>query len=223
MANTLTIKDINKDLFWELATSGIVADYQVNIVKDYLYMLCEQLKKDLDISFRTDGYNITNEQLGIKIPSIDCTDYDKVLKIIEKFLSENSQENKFGVNTNKLANEWGYSFSEIAITPYYEGNGKWHAYDEYSQPKVFEVMYFGVFGEFHKDLGFAQELGKKYLEQDNWNEKKHFKGSIPELNGLNVTFAKNGNITVKSPSKDFIERVAFWYSIVDPKNKNHVR
>ena len=219
----LNIKDIDKDFFWELATSGLVSDYILNIADDYLRLVAEKLKKDLDINFYVRDDKIVNEQLNISIPSTDCVDYDRVLKIIEKTLGDNSQENEFGINTNKLANDWGYTFSHTESSPYYEGDARWHAYSEYSQPEVFEVMYFGVFGEWHKDLAFVQDLKKKYLVQDKWNEKYHCKTNIPELNNIFVTFSKNGNISVKNPSREFLERVSFFYDVCDPKNKNHVK
>lgn len=219
----LEIKDIDEKLFWDLANSGIVDDWSLHIVSDYLYMIVEKLKKDTDLHFRVVDYNIVNEQLGISIPSTECTSYDNILKIIEKSLGETSKENPYGVDTNKLASDWGYSFSSTSMTPYYEGMGKWHAYDEYSQIRVFEVMYFGVFGKFHKDLEFAHELGKKYLVQDNWNERYHYKGNISELDNIFVIFAKNGNITVKNPSKDFLDKLQFFYDICDPKFKNHAK
>lgn len=219
----LNIKDIDKDFFWELATSGLVSDYVLNIADDYLKLVTEKLKKDLDINFYVRDDKIVNEELGISISSTDCVDYDKVLNLIEKFLDESSKENEFGINTNKLANDWGYTFSHPDSSPYYEGNGRWHAYSEYSQPKAFEVMYFGVFGEWHKNLEFAQDLKKRYLVQDNWNEKYHFKGNISELDDIFVTFSKNGNISVKNPSKEFLERVSFFYDVCDSKFKNHTR
>jgi hypothetical protein len=168
------------------------------------------------------GY-LYNDEIGFKIPTSTITTYDDLLKDIEKFLSENSAENEFGVDTNKLASQWGYSFSHTAETPFYEGDGKWHAYDEYSQKRVFEVLFFGVFNEYHKDYGWAMDISKKYLVQDNWNQLFHFKGNISELDNLFVTFAKNGNITVKNPSKEFLERLQFFYDVCDSKFKNHAR
>ena len=219
----LLIKDIDEKLFWDLANSGIVGDWSLHIVSDYLYMIAEKLTKDTDIRFRVEDYNIVNESLGISIPSTECTSYNNILKIIEKSLSESSKENEFGVDTNKLASQWGYSFSHTAETPFYEGDGKWHAYDEYSQKRVFEVLFFGVFNEYHENYDWARDVSKKYLVQDNWNEKFHFKGNISELGDLFVTFAKNGNITVKNPSKEFLERLQFFYDVCDSKFKNHAR
>lgn len=219
----LLIKDIDEKLFWDLANSGIVGDWSLHIVSDYLYMIAEKLTKDTDIRFHVEDYNIVNESLGISIPSTECTSYDNILKIIEKSLSESSKENEFGVDTNKMKNEWAYTFSNTSSSAYYEGNARWHAYDEYEQPPIFEVLYFGCFGEFHKDLGFAQDMKKRYLVQDQYNQLFHFKGSIPELDNIFVTFAKNGNISVKNPSKEFLERVSFFYDVCDSKFKNHAR
>ena len=219
----LLIKDIDEKLFWDLANSGIVGDWSLHIVSDYLYMIAEKLTKDTDIRFRVEDYNIVNESLGISIPSTECTSYNNILKIIEKSLSESSKENEFGVDTNKLASTWGYTFSNTSSSAYYEGNARWHAYDKYEQPPIFEVLYFGCFGEFHKDLGFAQDMKKRYLVQDQYNQLFHFKGSIPELDNIFVTFAKNGNISVKNPSKEFLERVSFFYDVCDSNYKNHTR
>lgn len=217
----LLIKDIDEKLFWDLANSGIVGDWSLHIVSDYLYMIAEKLTKDTDIRFRVEDYNIVNESLGISIPSTECTSYDNILKIIEKSLGETAKENPYDINTNKLASTWGYTFSNTSSSAYYEGNARWHAYDEYEQPPIFEVLYFGCFGEFHKDLGFAHDMKKRYLVQDQYNQLFHFKGSIPELDNIFVIFAKNGNISVKNPSKEFLEKVEFFYRITDPKKKNH--
>ena len=219
----LLIKNIDEKLFWDLANSGIVGDWSLHIVSEYRYMIAEKWTKDTDIRFRVEDYNIVNESLGISIPSTECTSYDNILKIIEKSLSESSKENEFGVDTNKMKNEWAYTFSNTSSSAYYEGNARWHAYDEYEQPPIFEVLYFGCFGEFHKDLGFAQDMKKRYLVQDQYNQLFHFKGSIPELDNIFVTFAKNGNISVKNPSKEFLERVSFFYDVCDSKFKNHAR
>lgn len=215
------LDNIDRDFFWKLVDEGY-GEYR-GIEDAYLYMISKKLSKDTDINFRVENGYLYNDSIGFKIPTSTITTYDNLLKEIEQFLSANSQENEFGVDTNKLANEWGYTFSTTAISPYYEGNGKWHAYDDYSQKRVFEAFYFGVFGEFHKDQTWAFETSKKYLVQDDWNQKYHYKGTISELDGLNVTFAKNGNITVKTNDKEFYDRLKFFYDICDPKFKNHAR
>ena len=220
----LTVKDVNEKLFWELANSGIVGDWSLHIVEDYLYMIAEKLKKDTEINFRVEDYNIVNEQLGISIPSTDCTSYDKILQIIEKSLGETAKENKFGVDVNRMKNEWGYTFSNTSMSPYFETNArKWKSYDEFEQAKVFEAFYFGVFGEYHKTGEFISDMKKKYLVQDNWREQNHYRGAIDELNGLEVSFAKNGNISVKTKDAEFWERINFWYDTLDEKFKNHAR
>ncbi len=220
----LEIKDIDEKLFWDLANSGIVGDWSLHIVSDYLYMIAEKLKKDTDIHFRVEDYNIVNEQLGISIPSTECTSYDNILKIIEKSLSETAKENPYDVNTNQMKNEWGYTFSNTSMSPYFDTNArKWKSYDEFEQAKVFEAFYFGVFGEYHKDGTFISDMKKKYLVQDNWREQNHYRGAIDELNGLEVSFAKNGNISVKTKDEEFWNRINFWYDILDEKFKNHSR
>ena len=220
----LAVKDVNEKLFWELANSGIVGDWSLHIVSDYLYMIAEKLKKDTEINFRVEDYNIVNEQLGISIPSTDCTSYDKILQIIEKSLGESSKENKFGVDVNRMKNEWGYTFSNTSMSPYFLTNErKWKSYDEFEQAKVFEAFYFGVFGEYHKNGEFISDMKKKYLVQDNWREQNHYRGVIDELNGLEVSFAKNGNISVKTKDAEFWERINFWYDTLDEKFKNHAR
>ena len=214
------LENIDRDLFWELVDEGY-ASY--TIIDAYFYMLSQKLSKDTDIRFRVENGYLYNDEIGFKIPTSTITTYDNLLKDIEKFLSENAQENKFGVDTNKLANQWAYTFSHTEMSPYYEGDGHWKAYDDYSQKRVFEVFYFGVFGEYHTTMDWAFDTASKYLVQDDWNQKYHYKGSIAELDNLNVTFAKNGNITVKTNDKEFYDRVAWFYNIVDPKNKNHAR
>ncbi len=215
------LENIDRDFFWELVDEGY-GEWR-GIEDAYLYMMSKKLSKDTDINFRVENGYLYNDEIGFKIPTSTITTYDDLLKDIEKFLSENSAENEFGVDTNKLASQWGYSFSHTAETPFYEGDGKWHAYDEYSQKRVFEVLFFGVFNEYHKDYGWAMDISKKYLVQDNWNQLFHFKGNISELDNLFVTFAKNGNITVKNPSKEFLERLQFFYDVCDSKFKNHAR
>ena len=220
----LAVKDVNEKLFWDLANSGIVGDWSLHVVSDYLYMIAEKLKKDTEINFRVEDYNIVNEQLGISIPSTDCTSYDKILQIIEKSLGETAKENKFGVDVNRMKNEWGYTFSNTSMSPYFETNArKWKSYDEFEQAKVFEAFYFGVFGEYHKTGEFISDMKKKYLVQDNWREQNHYRGAIDELNGLEVSFAKNGNISVKTKDAEFWERINFWYDTLDEKFKNHAR
>ena len=220
----LSIKDIDEKLFWDLATSGIVGDWSLHVVEDYLYMIAEKLTKDTDIYFRVEDYNIVNESLGISIPSTECTSYDNILKIIEKSLSETSKENPYDVNTNQMKNEWGYTFSNTSMSPYFDTNfRKWKSYDEFEQAKVFEAFYFGCFGKYHKDGTFINDMKKKYLVQDNWREQSHYRGAIDELNGLEVSFAKNGNISVKTKDEEFWQRIIFWYDTLDEKFKNHAR
>lgn len=220
----LSIKDIDEKLFWDLANSGIVGDWSLHIVSDYLYMIAEKLKKDTDIHFRVEDYNIVNESLGISIPSTECTSYDNILKIIEKALSETAKENPYDINTNQMKNEWAYTFSNTSMSPYFDTNArKWKSYDEFEQAKVFEAFYFGCFGKYHKDGTFISDMKKKYLVQDNWREQSHYRGAIDELNGLEVSFAKNGNISVKTKDEEFWQRIIFWYDTLDEKFKNHAR
>ena len=216
------LENIDRDFFWELVDEGY-ASY--SIIDTYLYMLSQKLSKDTDIRFTVENGYLHNDEIGFKIPTSTITTYDNLLKDIEKFLKENSSENEYNVDTNKLASQWGYSFSNTSMTPYFEGvngnNCKWHAYDDYSQKRVFEAFYFAMFGEYHTTWEWAFDVADKYLVQDNWNEKFHYKGQIKELDNLSVTFAKNGNITVKAPNKEFIDRLEFFYTITDPKKKNH--
>ena len=166
-----------------------------------------------------------NDEIGFKIPTSTITTYDNLLNDIEKFLSENAQENAFGVDTNKLANLWAYTFSHTEMSPYYEGDGHWKAYDDYSQKRVWEALYFMVFGKYHDTMDWAFDTASKYLVKDgnNYNEKFHFKGNVSELDNTFVTFAKNGNISVKNPSKEYLERLQFFYDVCDSKFKNHAR
>ena len=220
----LLIKDIDEKLFWDLVNSGIVGDWSLHIVSDYLYMIAEKLTKDTDIRFRVENYNIVNESLGISIPSTECTSYDDILKIIEKSVSVSWKENEFGVDTNKIKNEWAYTFSNTSMSPYFDTNTrKWKSYSDFEQDKVFEAFYFKWIDEYHKDGTFISDMKKKYLVQDNWREQRHYRGSIDELNGLEVSFAKNGNISVKTKDEEFWHRIIFWYDTLDEKFKNHSR
>ena len=217
------LENIDRDFFWELVDEGY-GEWR-GIEDAYLYMMSKKLSKDTDISFRVESGYLYNDEIGFKIPTSTITTYDNLLKDIEKFLSENAQENEFGVDTNKLANQWAYTFSHIEMSPYYEGSGHWKAYDDYSQKRVWEAFYFGVFGEYHTTMDWAFDTASKYLIKNgnNYNEKFHFKGNVSELDNISVTFAKNGNISVKNPSKEFLERLQFFYDVCDPKNKNHAR
>ena len=217
------LENIDRDFFWELVDEGF-GEYR-GIEDAYLYMLSQKLSKDTDIRFHTESGYLYNDEIGFKIPTSTITTYDNLLKDIEKFLSENSQENEFGIDTNKLANQWAYTFSHTEMSPYYEGNGRWKAYDDYSQKRVWEALYFMVFGKYHNNMDWAFDTASKYLVKDgnNYNEKFHFKGNVSELDNIFVTFAKNGNISVKNSSKEYLERLQFFYDICDPKNKNHAR
>lgn len=214
------LENIDRDFFWELVDEGY--EYH-GITEAYLYMLSRKLSDDTDINFRVESGYLYNDEIGFKMPTSEITTYDNLLKRIEEFLKENSTENEYGIDSNRLASQWGYTFSNTSMSPYYELNGKWKAYDDYSQKRVFEAFYFGVFGEYHNTMDWAFDTASEYLVQDNWNEKFHYKGTIKELDDLNVTFAKNGNITVRTNDKEFYERVLFFYNICDPKNKNHAR
>ena len=216
------LENIDRDFFWELVDEGYVS---YSIIDAYLYMLSQKLSKDTDIHFRVENGYLYNDEIGFKIPTSTITTYDNLLKDIEKFLSENAQENEFGVDTNKLANQWAYIFSHTEMSPYYEGDGHWKAYDDYSQKRVWEALYFMVFGKYHDNMDWAFDTASEYLIKDgnNYNEKFHFKGTVSELDNISVTFAKNGNISVKNPSKEYLEKLQFFYDVCDPKNKNHAR
>ena len=215
------LENIDRDFFWELVDEGY-ASY--SIIDAYLYMLSQKLSKDTDIHFRVENGYLYNDEIGFKIPTSTITTYDNLLKDIEKFLSENAQENPYDVNTNQMKNIWGYTFSKTEMTPYFETSKlKWFAYDDYSQKRVWEAFFFGVFGKYHDTMDWAFDTAKKYLVQDNWNEKYHYKGEVSELNGLSVSFAKNGNISVKTKDEEFWQRIIFWYDTLDDKFKNHAR
>lgn len=217
------LENIDRDFFWELVDEGF-GEYR-GIEDAYLYMMSKKLSKDTDINFRVENGYLYNDEIGFKIPTSTITTYDNLLKQIENFLKENSQENEMGIDTNKLASQWGYTFSHTEMSPYYEGEGHWKAYDDYSQKRVWEALYFMVFGKYHDNMDWAFDTASEYLIKDgnNYNEKFHFKGTVSELDNISVTFAKNGNISVKNPSKEYLERLQFFYDICDPKNKNHAR
>lgn len=217
------LENIDRDFFWELVDEGY-GEWR-GIEDAYLYMMSKKLSKDTDINFRVESGYLYNDEIGFKIPTSTITTYDNLLKQIENFLRENSQENEMGIDTNKLASQWGYTFSHTEMSPYYEGDGHWKAYDDYSQKRVWEAFYFGVFGKYHDTMDWAFDTASEYLIKDgnNYNEKFHFKGNVSELDNLFVTFAKNGNISVKNPSKEFLERLQFFYDVCDSKFKNHAR
>ena len=216
------LENIDRDFFWELVDEGY--EYH-GITEAYLYMLSRKLSDDTDINFRVESGYLYNDEIGFKMPTSEITTYDNLLKRIEEFLKENSTENEYGIDSNRLASQWGYTFSHTEMSPYYEGDGHWKAYDDYSQKRVWEALYFMVFGKYHDNMDWAFDTASEYLIKDgnNYNEKFHFKGNVSELNNIFVTFAKNGNISVKNPSKEYLERLQFFYDVCDSKFKNHAR
>ena len=158
------------------------------------------------------------------MPTSEITTYEKLLAEIERHLADSSIENEYGIDTNKMKNEWAYTFSNTSMSPYFiTQEHKWKSYDEFEQARVFEAFYFGVFGEFHKDGVFINDMKKKYLIKDSWREQAHYRGAIEELKNLEVSFAKNGNISVKTKDEEFWQRIIFWYDTLDEKFKNHSR
>jgi hypothetical protein len=115
------LENIDRDFFWELVDEGY-GEWR-GIEDAYLYMMSKKLSKDTDINFRVENGYLYNDEIEFKIPTSTITTYDNLLKDIEKFLSENAQENEFGIDTNKLANQWAYTFSHTEMSPYYEGDG----------------------------------------------------------------------------------------------------
>ena len=92
-----TVDDIDRDFFWELVDEGYS---HFGITEAYLYMLSQKLSKDTDIRFHVESGYLYNDEIGFKIPTSTITTYDNLLKQIERFLSENAQENEFGVDTS---------------------------------------------------------------------------------------------------------------------------
>lgn len=188
----------------------------------YFRMMVDKLRMDTDLNFYYRSGEIVSESLGVKIS--DISSYDELLEKVEKILVQNTEENQneYDVNVNDLKSNWGYDFSHIEMTPYFETEEKYFkVWDQYAQTDLFEALYFGVFGEYHKDRSFAINIAKKYLEGDDWHKPKTYRGKIEELNGLEVAFMKNGKITIKTKNENFWNRIIFWYDICDSNFKNH--
>lgn len=186
----------------------------------YFKMMVDKLRMDTDLNFYYKSGEIVSESLGVKIS--DVGSYDELLEKVEKILEQNTKENqnKYGIDVNKLKSTWGYTFSTSGASPFYMSDTKsWKVYDSYSQTDIFELFYFAVFGEYHKDRSFAIEMAKKYLVEEDWNKPKVYRGKIAELDNLEVAFFKNGNIKVKTNNKEFWEMVDFWYDTLDPKGR----
>lgn len=216
MSNNMEVKDIDRKFFWELVDDDFCLYKGTDVVETYLYMICQKLKKDTGISFRNEAYwSITNKDLNITILSKDIKDYDSLLAIIESKLGSGSDR-----EDAKLLNDMG---GVIDYSPYYENDkGTWHTYDQYMTSNIFEIWYYGLYGKYHSDLGFAHDIAKKYLVEVDWKSPKVYNGEIEELDGMKVRFSKNGNIRISSKMPDsFWQNIAHLYSVADPKGHRH--
>lgn len=221
--------EINKEDFIELledlTTKGNT--YRSSALHDcYMQMMVAKLNIDTNLHFYYRSGSIMAESLGIEIPSKNINSYDDLLEQVEMILAKNveSTSNEYDIDINKLKSDWGYTFSHIDYCPYYESDTQsFKVWSQYQQTDIFEAFYFALFDEWHKDRSFSVAMAEKYLEGDDWNKPRTYRGKIEELNGLEVAFMKNGKITVKTKNEDFWNHIKFWYDTLDPQFKCHKR
>ena len=224
MANNLKVREIDIGLLEELVDGGFINDWD-GLTEVYMKGIARKLESDTNISFRADADNsIENKQVGIVISARDVASktYQELLNDINMQLGGSGSDARFEAD---LRNRFGYTFGDRgSYIPYFESAEEyWKAYSDYSQEDILELMYYGIYGEYHKDRSFAYELEKKYLTQDDWNKPYYYSGRIDEL-GIDVQFLKNGKMKIKTKMpREFWERIHEFYSIVDPNFNHHSR
>lgn len=220
--SNLKVKDINLALLEDLVDGGFISDYD-GLTEAYMRGIAKRLEYDTDISFTNDAYNkVYSRNVGIELSAdmISKMTYDEMLDYVNSQLGGSGSSTRF---ESELKNRFGYTFGDRgSYIPYFETDELyWKAYGEYGQDDILELIYYGIYGEYHKDRGFVLELKKKYFEQDDWNKPYYYSGRIDEL-GIDVAFQKNGKMKIKTKMpKEFWERVFEFYEIVDPNGNHH--
>lgn len=218
----LTVKDINISLLEDLVDGGFISDYD-GLIEAYNRGIANRLSKDTKISFSSDIDKVYSRNVDISLDGsiLGSYTYDEMLDFVNSKLGASGSNARF---ESELKNRFGYTFGDRgSYIPYFETDELyWKAYSDYGQEDILELIYYGIYGEYHKDRGYALELRKKYFEQDDWNKPYYYSGRIDEL-GIDVTFMKNGKMKIKTKMpKEFWEKILEFYDIVDSKGNHHV-
>ena len=218
----LTVKDINISLLEDLVDGGFISDYD-GLIEAYNRGIANRLSKDTKISFSSDIDKVYSRNVDISLDGsiLGSYTYDEMLDFVNSKLGASGSNARF---ESELKNRFGYTFGDRgSYIPYIEKDELyWKAYSDYGQEDILELIYYGIYGEYHKDRGYALELRKKYFEQDDWNKPYYYSGRIDEL-GIDVTFMKNGKMKIKTKMpKEFWEKILEFYDIVDSKGNHHV-
>lgn len=217
----LTVKDINISLLEDLVDSGFISDYD-GLIEAYNQGIANRLSKDTGISFSSNIDKVYSRNVDISLDGsiLGSYTYDEMLDFVNSKLGVSGSNARF---ESELKNRFGYTFGDRgSYIPYFETDELyWKAYSDYGQEDILELIYYGIYGEYHKDRGFALDLRKKYFEQDDWNKPYYYSGRIDEL-GIDVVFQKNGKMKIKTKMpKEFWQNVLEFYEIVDPNGNHH--
>lgn len=217
----LSVKDINISLLEDLVDGGFISDYD-GLIEAYNRGIANRLSKDTGISFSSDINKVYSRNVDISLDAsiLSSYVYDEMLDYVNSKLGASGSNARF---ESELKNRFGYTFGDRgSYIPYFETDELyWKAYSDYGQEDILELIYYGIYKEYHKDRGFALELRKKYFEQDDWNKPYYYSGKIDEL-GIDVAFQKNGKMKIKTKMpKEFWQNVLEFYEIVDPNGNHH--
>lgn len=221
----LTVHDIDISLLEELIDGKFISDYD-GLIEAYNRGIANRLSKDTGISFSSNIDEVYNKNVDIHLNGDvlgfhNSNTYEDLLDLVNSKLGTSGSNARF---ESELKNRFGYTFGDRgSYIPYFETDELyWKAYSDYGQEDILELIYYGIYGEYHKDRGYALELRKKYFEQDDWNKPYYYSGRIDEL-GIDVTFMKNGKMKIKTKMpKEFWEKILEFYDIVDSKGNHHV-
>ncbi len=217
----LSVKDINISLLEDLVDGGFISDYD-GLIEAYNRGIANRLSKDTGISFSSDTNKVYSRNVDVSLDAsiLSSYVYDEMLDYVNSKLGANGSNARF---ESELKNRFGYTFGDRgSYIPMFETDELyWKTYSEYGQEDILELIYYGIYKEYHKDRGFALELRKKYFEQDDWNKPYYYSGKIDEL-GIDVAFQKNGKMKIKTKMpKEFWQNILEFYEIVDPNGNHH--
>lgn len=217
----LSVKDINISLLEDLVDGGFISDYD-GLIEAYNRGIANRLSKDTGISFSSDINKVYSRNVDVSLDAsiLGSYVYDEMLDYVNSKIGASGSNTRF---ESELKNRFGYTFGDRgSYIPMFESDELyWRTYSEYGQEDILELIYYGIYGEYHKDRGFALDLRKKYFEQDDWNKPYYYSGRIDEL-GIDVAFQKNGKMKIKTKMpKEFWQRIMDFYEIVDPNGNHH--
>lgn len=199
-----------KALFWDMLEDSEYYDYKFEDL--YLSLLAERLKKDTGIYFSASG-ELNANSIGLKIYKKDFSTYNDLLNLVESFLgSGDEKEDKKLKNDFNWVKDW-FWFEEgknaIKASSFTNDNNG-------TKSGIFEVVYYAITGEKHKDLAFAHELNDEYLKPNTKDNEWAFYGKIviPELDSLEFNFQKNGYIKIKGMSETEWDRLKHLFMVI---------